>query len=117
MDLNPSLKQESLSMKTPSSVIMKKPLNYSNDPTRSNNILNVRKAAPFNAEPPLPKLVDEYCTPEDVFFVRTHGPMPILQGDRHEFIIDGMVKKPVKLTVRELKENFEKVEIMATIQV
>ena len=48
---------------------------FAGDPVRS-PILNVNSFKPFNAEPPAEMLLDNYNTPNELFFVRNHLPVP-----------------------------------------
>lgn len=50
---------------------------YKNDPERS-AVLTVNAAKPFNAEPSEKLLIDEYITPNSLFFVRNHMPVPVV---------------------------------------
>lgn len=50
---------------------------YENDPERS-IMLKVNSQKPFNAEPPVTLLVDKFLTPNDLFFVRNHLPVPVV---------------------------------------
>lgn len=48
---------------------------YEKDPERSVALV-VNSEKPFNAEPPLSILVDNFITPNSIFFVRNHLPVP-----------------------------------------
>ena len=58
---------------------------FSTDPVRS-PILHVNSQKPFNAEPPPELLLDNYNTPNDMFFVRNHLPVP--KVDSSSFIVE-----------------------------
>ncbi|KAG0370482.1 hypothetical protein BGZ54_006134 [Gamsiella multidivaricata] len=63
-------------------------LDYSHDPAwiQSNFLVHCDK--PFNAEPPLPTLVNAGpITPADIFFKRNHGPIPDIALERHQVYI------------------------------
>lgn len=93
-------------------------LDYSDDPKRDNTALIVRKDAPFNAEPSPPDLVKNYITPEEYFFCRNHGPLPDLKEQEHVLTIDGLgCEKPTQFTMKDLKENYEKVSVIMAMQV
>ena len=56
---------------------------YENDPKRPRveaGEMRVPSFAPFNMEPPIAKLTDEFLTPNDVFFVQNHNPVPLIDG-------------------------------------
>ncbi len=57
-------------------------------------------------------------TPNDQFFVRWHMPdIPTyIDTDKFTININGMVKKELKITLKELKEDFEQVEVAAVLQ-
>ena len=40
--------------------------------------LIVNSEKPFNAEPPLQLLTDNFITPNPIFFVRNHLPVPVV---------------------------------------
>lgn len=50
---------------------------FAKDPERS-GVLKVNSDKPFNAEPPPSILVDSYITPNQLFFVRNHLPVPVV---------------------------------------
>ena len=57
-------------------------------------------------------------TPNDQFFVRWHMPeIPQhIDPDTYTITIDGLVDKPYKITLNELKSDFEQVEVTAVLQ-
>jgi len=57
-------------------------------------------------------------TPNDEFFVRWHLPdIPTqLDPDAYTIKIDGLVKKELTISLKELKNNFEQVEVAAVLQ-
>lgn len=89
---------------------------WSGEPERS-AVLCVRSEKPFNAEPPLSLLATEQVTPNKLFYVRNHLPVPVVDGKEYQLDIcgdDGKVVK--KVSLEDLKTKFEKVEVAATIQ-
>ena len=77
--------------------------------------LIARQTVPFNGEPPLNKLVENWITPVDSFFVRSHGNVPEIAAKDLKLTIDGMVEKPLTFTVAELMERFPKAKTTATL--
>ena len=77
--------------------------------------LIARQVVPFNGEPPLNKLVENWITPVDSFFVRSHGNVPEIAAKDLKLTIDGMVDKPMTFTVAELMERFPKAKTTATL--
>lgn len=84
------------------------------EPTAGTDLI-VRQQSPFNAEPPLPRLVENWITPVKSFFVRSHGNVPDLKFDDVTLTIDGLVEKPITLKIAELLEKFPAATSSATI--
>ena len=61
---------------------------------------------PFNAEPPLNRLADNWLTPEELLFVRSHGPVPEIDPAAFRVSIEGLVEKPQNYSVAELRDRF-----------
>ncbi len=78
--------------------------------------LIVHSRTPFNAEPPLPLLRRSFNTPQEQFYVRSHGDVPALDGDRHRFRVDGRVARPLDLSLAELRARFEAHTVAAVMQ-
>jgi nitrate reductase (NAD(P)H) len=58
---------------------------------------------PFNSEAPLSELRDHgFITPPRLHIVRNHGKVPELSWASHVIEIDGLVDRPIKLTMSEL---------------
>jgi sulfite oxidase len=77
--------------------------------------LEVLSAEPFNAQPPLGKLLAP-VTPTELFFVRTHAPIPRVSEEEYRLEIGGMVARPLRLRLADIVANFPLVEITATLQ-
>lgn len=92
------------------------PLEYPNEPERTTDGLIIRKDKPFNAEPQVNLLVQNYVTPDPLFFHRNHGPIPDIDIETHCIEIKGHLAKPLELTLKDLKTSFNKRSVMATIQ-
>ena len=77
---------------------------YANDPVR-HPALKPSAMKPFNAEPPLQLLTDNYLTPNDLFFVRNHLPVPDIDGKKYKLTVGGKgVRKNLDLSLDELKK-------------
>ena len=88
---------------------------YAHEPERS-AALRINSTTPFNAEPPEALLVEKFITPNALFFVRNHLPVPAdvdLERYRLEIEHEGRV---LSLTLDELKANFDHHSIVSTIQ-
>jgi sulfite oxidase len=76
----------------------------------------IRSENPFNGGAPLNLLTQNQITPTNLFFVRNHGDVPEVNIDSYRLNINGKVKKNVSLSLDEIKNNFERVEVSATLQ-
>ncbi len=76
----------------------------------------VRQAAPFNGGPPLAVLIDSPITPEELFFVRNHAPVPEIDGDAFRLSVGGLVERPLELSLDDLKREFQHHTVEATLQ-
>src|SRR2546430_12784983 len=61
----------------------------------------IRGEAPLNLETPFEKL-DSLITPTELFYVRTHFPIPSIDRDAWWLRIEGQVEKPFAITYEEL---------------
>ncbi len=71
---------------------------------------------PYNAEPQPRALAESLLTAVDTFYVRNHGPVPELDGDRWRLRVDGQVDQPLELTLHDLQQQFETQRAMVTLQ-
>lgn len=55
-----------------------------------------------NGQPDLAKLVQSWITPTPLFYVRSHAPNPVIQADSYRLSIEGLVRRPGKLSLAEL---------------
>ena len=76
----------------------------------------VRQAHPFNAGPPPRLLSQSYITPTKLFFVRNHGDVPEVDTHSYRLQINGRVLRSLSLSLEDLQDNFERVNISATLQ-
>jgi sulfite oxidase len=77
--------------------------------------LIVRSEDPYNAEPRLLALVADQITPVNHFYVRSHGPMPSVEVRDFKLTVDGMVGKPLTLSLDDIKGRFKKTSVEATL--
>jgi len=89
---------------------------YNSDPKRS-PLLRPASAKPFNAEPPPNVLADNFITPNEVFYVRNHLPVPDVDADSYELeiVIEGK-EEPVVLSLEDIKTKFAKVSVTSAVQ-
>lgn len=72
--------------------------------------------SPLNAEPPRAVLADEAVTPLEAFYVRNHGPVPVLDPSTWRLRVDGLVERELEFSLDELRSRFARHEIAATLQ-
>ncbi|MEU5204623.1 sulfite oxidase [Streptomyces pseudogriseolus] len=71
---------------------------------------------PFNAEPPGTALARTAVTPADTFYARNHGPVPRLGPADWRLTVDGLVARPLLLTLAGLRSGFDAAEATVTLQ-
>jgi len=86
------------------------------DPNRSKPNLLVRSAHPYNAEPPLDRLLASPVTAQADFYVRSHGDIPHLDPATHRLRVGGQVATPLDLSVAELRDRFPERTVTAVLQ-
>lgn len=70
---------------------------------RHKDLIRLTGLCPFNAEPPLTKLMKQgLITPNSLHYVRNHGVVPRLEWNSHKVIVNGLVKKQREFTMDEL---------------
>ena len=75
----------------------------------------VHTASPHNAEPHLQHLVNSWETPFEQFYVRSHAPVPEVDLNSFRLTVEGMVDRPLSLTIAELADRFRRTEVTATM--
>jgi sulfite oxidase len=78
--------------------------------------LEVLSTAPFKAQSPLARLVDAAITPRELFYVCTHAAIPDVAEETFRLEVSGMVERPLRLRLADLRANFREVEVTATLQ-
>ena len=72
--------------------------------------------SPLNGEPPLELLANEWITPTGLFYVRCHGPVPELDDRTYRLVVDGLVERPLEFGLTELRRQFPRADVVATLQ-
>ncbi|KAM0500367.1 hypothetical protein ACHAP8_004898 [Fusarium lateritium] len=94
-------------LKTPDSFVERDP-----------RLIRLTGVHPFNVEAPLSDLYDEgFLTSENLHYVRNHGHVPRCEDDEildWEFEIDGLVETPIKMTVRDLINDYQQLSYPVT---
>ncbi|KAK1981000.1 hypothetical protein LZ30DRAFT_721568 [Colletotrichum cereale] len=76
---------------------------------RSQDLIRLTGKHPLNAEPPLTKLFDAgLVTPNELHYVRNHGPVPRLLWEFHEVDVE---HGALVLSMDQLKNDFEAINI------
>lgn len=88
---------------------------YDADPDRHPGLI-FHNNKPCNAELPSELMMDSWLTPNPVWFIRHHHPVPVIDPDKYRLIVDGIGTKSVTLTLEDLKSHFVKHEVTATLQ-
>lgn len=79
------------------------------------SVLKVLTRKPLNAEPALEDLTQSWMTPVQYFYVRSHAPNPEIDPNSFRLKVEGLVDKPLDLSLAELKERFQKQNVVATM--
>jgi len=87
---------------------------YFKEPDRNPRFI-VNSKEPFNAEPPVSELTRSFVTPNDLFFVRNHAPVPDVSLDAFHLKVSGLVKQPLRFSIKELRDDFSKGTVMASL--
>lgn len=87
---------------------------FSHAQTNASKDLIFRTRDPRNAEPELAKLVKQWITPTEHFYVRSHAPNPQLDADEFRLQVEGLVRKPLSISLKELSE-WEQRQVTATL--
>ena len=69
----------------------------------------VHTQKPFNGETPVTVLGERYITPNEVFYIRNHLPVPDIEINDYELEVSGLgVEKPLTLSLQQLQDQFPK---------
>lgn len=117
-DVQAILKKYQIGRLDPSEVVESDPSDpYSSDPKR-HPALFVHKKKPFNAETPTTLITDDnYTTPNELWYVRHHHPVPVVDPKKYRLVIEGKgIDRRVELSLEDLKTLFKKHTVTATMQ-
>lgn len=76
----------------------------------------VHTTSPYNAEPPLELLRENFITPRELFYVRNHGNIPEIDANHFRLRVNGMVERELELSLDTIRNDFPKRTVMATLQ-
>ncbi|MCY7409584.1 MAG: sulfite oxidase [Chitinophagales bacterium] len=71
---------------------------------------------PVNAEPSIDYLCNDFETPQELFYVRNHGAIPLINIESFRLKIKGLVENEIEFTYQSLLKDFTKHTVMATLQ-
>ncbi|KAM3571914.1 hypothetical protein VYU27_006083 [Nannochloropsis oceanica] len=83
---------------------------YAHEPER-HPAFKINTLKPFNAEPPGSLLVDNFITPNALFFKRNHLPVPDIKEEDYLLEVSVEDGKSFKLTLEDLKRDFPHVRM------
>jgi len=89
---------------------------YANEPKDRLSALQVRSKQPMNAETPLEFLSDSLITPNELFYIRNHLPVPEVDLKNYKLQIGGEGLRELTFTLEDLKTKFKKHSITAVLQ-
>jgi len=78
--------------------------------------MHVYQCYPLNVGAPLELIRQEFVTPEERFFVRSHGVVPHLHARSYRLTVTGQVQASLKLSLDDLRKRFPASTVMATLQ-
>jgi nitrate reductase (NAD(P)H) len=86
---------------------------------RDPRLIRLTGVHPFNVEAPLSELFNEgFLTSPELFYVRNHGAVPEVRDEDipdWEFTVEGLVEKPMTLTLRQLMSEYEQITCPITL--
>ncbi|CAK0769681.1 hypothetical protein CVIRNUC_003692 [Coccomyxa viridis] len=88
---------------------------YANEPKRHGALI-VRSQQPFNAETPVEFLSQAKLTPNDLFYVRNHLPVPKVDSESWKVSVKGEGMRQVELSLEDLESKFKKHTVTCTLQ-
>jgi sulfite oxidase len=77
--------------------------------------LTVYQEYPLNAGTPLEALRRTFLTPQDLFYIRTHGSCPVVNQETYRLVVNGMVQQQLAFSLTDLLTRFEQHTITATL--
>src|SRR5258708_13746127 len=77
--------------------------------------LIVHQEQPLNAEPPGDLLRQSFLTPQQHFYIRTHGSIPTVDPTSYRLLITGLVQRKRELSLDELRSMSPVNTVTATL--
>ena len=82
--------------------------------TSSGNMI-VHTTKPLNSEPKLDVLTKSWITPVESFYVRSHAPNPKIDPASFRLTVEGLVDRPLSISLAELDGTFESTSVVSTM--
>jgi sulfite oxidase len=76
----------------------------------------IHQQHPLNAGPTLDVLQQSITTPQEYFFIRSHGTVPDIDPADYRLTVTGLISTPVDLSLDDLHHKFPIAEVSATLQ-
>ena len=94
---------------------------YANDPPRAlHPRARIASTCPWNAEPPVDELQKTFVTPNELFFVRNHNPVPDIDPDAWRLTVEACpelgIPQPTQFSLQDLLGRLPRHEVLATLQ-
>jgi len=77
--------------------------------------LTVYQEEPLNAGTPLEPLRQTFLTPQNLFYIRTHGSCPVVDPETYRLVVNGMVRQQLEFSLTDLRTRFAQYTITATL--
>jgi sulfite oxidase len=78
--------------------------------------MHVYQNYPLNVGAPLEVIRQAFVTPQECFFVHSHGVVPLIYARSYRLTVTGQVQTPLELSLDDLRTHFPAVAEMATLQ-
>lgn len=78
--------------------------------------MHVYQTYPLNVGAPLEAVREAFVTPQESFFVRSHGVVPHIHARSYRLTITGLVQHSIVLSLEDLRQDFPASTVMATLQ-
>jgi sulfite oxidase len=96
-------------------VVVPRWLRSEEKPAYAGEKLHYYTQSPNNAEPPLALLVQSWISPAPHFYIRSHGPNPEIDESSFTLSIEGMVRKPLRLSIGQVRDRSSQATVTATL--
>lgn len=91
---------------------------YKDEPETS-PVLNYQQRRPTNAEPPVALLTESFLTPNDLWFIRNHHPVPKIDESTFRLSLSTTASndgRSFSYSLADLRSRFRKVDVVSSIQ-